>query len=191
MSSKNMMAQSVYTQFLKEDSVELKIQLSLDLWKYFTRNNIDSLKIVGIQVGAIDNVTDFGKGISCLILGSYYVRTGRYEYGTELLKKARISIVKRKDFQLLSEVDNTLGNALQLSGNYRLAAKYYTSSLMIGQVSSDESASFNGLIGLGKVFCSIENSVVGKKLISIYLSRALAMGKMEAAADAYDEVIHI
>jgi len=180
----NSCAQSTYSDFINEDSIELKVEHALNLWSYYTRNSIDSLKIVSIELDALPNISGTGSAISKLNLGSYYVRGGQINKGIELLKNVRLMAVADRNLNLLSDIDNALGNALSSSGSYRLAANYYMSSMVIGYCSTEETSSFNGMMGLGRIFYAAGDTLLAIKLASIYLARSLKLNRFEAGADA-------
>lgn len=177
-------AQSTYSEFISEDSIELKVELALNLWSNYSRNSIDSLKIISNILSSNPNLGDFGKGISLRSLGGYSIRSGDIEEGVEFLKDALYYFVETNADDQVSEVYNDLGNAYNLTGDYRTAAKYYSASLIQGKRASDVTASYNGMIGLGKVFYAIGDEELGMKLISIFLSKSLRDAKFESAANA-------
>ncbi|MFT5859760.1 MAG: tetratricopeptide (TPR) repeat protein [Flavobacteriaceae bacterium] len=177
-------AQSTYSDFISEDSMELKVEHALNLWNYYTRNCTDSLKVLSVDVAKITHLSKTGVAASQLCLGSYYVRGGELEVGINYLKNARAILAVEANMNLLSDVDNTLANAFNLLGNYRVAAKYYMLSLITGHRSPESTSSFNGLIGLGKVFCSVGDTLLGVRLISIYLAKSIYSNKFESASNA-------
>lgn len=165
----------------EKDSLQ-RIEMGNESWSYYVRNNIDSLETVGLLMVNEDSAGLYGVGIRNL--GSYQVRGKDINKGIELLEDAREIFLVDKAVVHISETENELGNAYFLLGDYRQAARYYLASIVHGSVSSDATASYNGMIGIGKTVCAKGDTTRGLLFIQEFLERALRDSKYEAAADA-------
>ena len=178
--------QSTYSEFEREKSIERKIEIALELRSYFIRNDIDSLLVLSSYMDSSKRLSrsETASAVRQSCIGSYHVRTGAFWVGMNQLKKSRQYFLRTKNFRELSRIDNEIGNGYLVNGIYYQGAKYFASSLDYGQKSTEETAHFNGMIGLGKIFCAVGDTIQGIRLISIFLSNCLGLNKFESAADA-------
>jgi len=171
-----------FTEFEREKDSVKRVEQAGASWSYYIRNNLDSLRIVGLEIMNLDSAVFFGLGSRNL--GSYQIRGGNIDRGVELLEQAREFFSRKKSFTLLSETENELGNAYFLVGNYRQSADFYLASMIHGSRSSDNTASYSGMIGFGKTIYSIGDTARALLFVQKYLERSLRDDKFEAAADA-------
>lgn len=171
-----------YSEFENETDPKRRVELGIESWNYYLRNNLDSLKITGQQM--IDNSSSSLYPIGIRNLGSYFIRTDDLNKGIELLKKAKDQFAKLEMTILLSETENELGNAYYLQGNYNQASRCYLSSISTGTKTSDATAAYNGMLGFGKTLCAAGDTLTGLLFIKRYLEKCLRDEKYEAASDA-------
>jgi tetratricopeptide (TPR) repeat protein len=132
------------------------------------------------------NQNAFAKAVGNSSLGSYLIRTGEIEKGIVQLKEAEVYFNKRSDYVLLSETRNEIGHAYYLSGSYNEAIKAYLTSIKSGKkATSDPTARFNGMLGLGRSYIAVGDTAVGVYTILDYKKQSIKYSKYEAAADAY------
>ena len=171
-----------YSEFKNEKDSARRIEMGIESWNHYLRNNLDSLKLLGSEIVHRDSAILYPIGIRNL--GSYYSRTNDIPHGIELLLEAR-EIFSGLNMQiLLSETENELGNAYFLLGNYNLSSRYYFASIVHGSVTSDVTASYNGMIGFGKTLAAIGDTSKGVLFVQEYLERCLRDEKFESASDA-------
>lgn len=171
-----------FSEFESEKDSLRRIELGIESWNYFLRNNIDSIRIAGQEIINDDSLSLYPVGVRNL--GSYYIRTNDISKGVELLKEAKDMFSMLEMTILLSETENELGNGFFLQGNYNQASRYYLASIIHGSKSSDVTARYNGMIGFGKTLCAIGDTVTGLLFVQEYLERCLRDEKFEAASDA-------
>lgn len=176
-----------YAEFLNEKDIVRKSSMGLELWNEYLRNDLDSLKIMSVDMLLASSETGnaFAKAVGEHALGSYLIRVGETEKGIEHLNEARRYFTKKEDYDELSIIYNELGNGRFLQGKYHEAIKMYLSSLRYGALAPDPTSAFNAKIGLGKSYCAIGDTVVGIKTVLEYKNQAVNFRKFEAAADAY------
>lgn len=171
-----------YSEFKNEKDATRRIEMGIESWNYYLRNNLDSLRLLGAEIMHKDSAILYPIGVRNL--GSYYSRTNDIARGIELLLEAR-EIFSELNMQiLLSETENELGNAYFLLGNYNLSSRYYFASIVHGSVTSDVTASYNGMIGFGKTLAAIGDTSKGVLFVQEYLERCLRDEKFESASDA-------
>lgn len=180
-------AQHTYSSYQAEKNISRKASAGLFLWNLYLRNNLDSLKILGVDLllVAAEEGDAFTKAVGEQALGSYQIRSGNLEQGIFHLQEARRFYMKREDYDQLTIAYNELGNARFLQGKYQEAIKMYLSSLRFGELAPDPTAAFSAKIGLGKAYVAMGDTAVGLKTIENYKDQAALMRKFESVADAY------
>ncbi len=176
-----------YAAFSAETKPEMRIKMGIESWNYYIKNNIDSLKIVGLELLPTKKQSKRDRqlyAVGTRNLGSYFIRSNDIPKGIGLLNAAKNEFAKQELNVLLSETENDLGNAYFLQGNFQLAAQHFLASMKIGQETSDETAGFNGMIGLGKAICASGDTVKGIHYVEQFLSQCLVLQKFESASDA-------
>lgn len=178
-------AQSLYEEFLNEKNLEKKSEMAEDFKDHYIKNRLDSLLILGYDL-INDNVEDTlsFEALGRRYLGSAWLRKGDFQKSIRLLEQAASLFDMDGRVIELSETYNELGNAYFSMGNYSSASKAYWKSVEYGEGSTDETAAYNGLIGLGKTYCSAGDTVLGVKLIRSFLDKVIKVNKYESAADA-------
>ncbi len=171
-----------FSEFENEKDSSKRIELGIESWNYYLRNNLDSIRIVGYELVNNDSISLYAVGIRNL--GSYHVRTNDINKGIELLGEAREMFSDLNLEVLLSETENELGNAFFLQGNYNQASRYFFASIVHGSLTADITAKYNGMIGFGKTVCAIGDTIKGLLFIHEYLERCLRDKKYESASDA-------
>ncbi|MFT5778787.1 MAG: tetratricopeptide (TPR) repeat protein [Crocinitomicaceae bacterium] len=177
-------SQVTYEQFVLEKDSSRLLYFCRELNTYYLRNSLDTVKIISMSMLSSTQTNECGKNFGSRYIGSYHLRKGNLEKATQCLAESRNYFAKCDLRSFKSETENELGNAFNLLGNYNLAAKFYIASIISGEESSDETAAFNGMIGLGKVFCASGDTSSGIRLVSVFLSKALRHDKFESSADA-------
>lgn len=178
-------AQSLYDKFLDEENLEKKSEMAEVLKDYYIKNNLDSLLVLGnclVSYGEKDQYRF--KSLGKRYVASSLLRKGRFQESIRLLDQAISLINTGGRGAELSETYNELGNAYFSIGNYSNASKAYWKSVESGEGSTDETAAYNGLIGLGKTYCSSGDTILGVKLIRSFLEKVVKADKYESAADA-------
>lgn len=180
-------AQVSYKQFKEQSDLNIKSELGLELWNYYNRSDLDSLKIAAIDLllDASAEEHEFARAVGSRMLGSYLYRTGKIEQGLEYLELSLGFFEKREDFVVASEVWNTIGHAYQLNGALKKAKEAYNKSLRLGEQSTDATASFNAKLGLGRTYILAGDTATGMSIWHSYKQRSLEAEKYEAAADVY------
>jgi tetratricopeptide (TPR) repeat protein len=176
-----------YANFSTETNQEMRLKMGIESWNYYIKNNIDSLKIIGLELLPAKKQSKRDRqlyAVGTRNLGSYLIRGSDILKGIGLLNEAKNEFAKQELNVLLSETENDLGNAYFLQGNYQRAAQHYLSSMKIGQETADETASFNGMIGLGKATCASGDTLKGIRLVEQFLAKCLTLKKFESASDA-------
>lgn len=180
-------SQVSYNSFKEEADLNIKSEMGLELWNYYIRFNLDSLKVAAVDLLllASEEEHEFGRAVGTRMLGSYLYRSGKIDQGLEYLSIAKKFFEQKEDYMIASEVYNEVGNALQLKGDFERAKEAYRKSLRLGEQSPDPTAAFNGKLGLGKVYIALGDTNVGMSLIHSYKQLALQNQKYEAASDAF------
>jgi len=180
-------AQHTYSSYQAEENMARKASAGLYLWNQYLRNDLDSLKILGVDLllAAAEEGDAFAKAVGEQALGSYQIRSGNLEKGIFHLQEARRFYMKREDYDQLTVTYNELGNARFLQGKYHEAIKMYLSSLRFGALAPDPTSAFSAKIGLGKAYVAIGDTAVGLKTIENYKEQAAQVRKFESVADAY------
>lgn len=165
----------------------MRLIMGIESWNYYIKNNIDSLKIVGLELLPTKKQSKLDRqfyAVGTRNLGSYLIRSGDIPKGIGLLNEAKKEFAQQELNVLLSETENDLGNAYFLRGNYQLAEQHFLSSMKIGQETADETAGFNGMIGLGKAICAAGDTLRGIHFVDQFLTKCVALKKFESASDA-------
>lgn len=180
-------AQLSYSEFHAESDPSRKAASGLELWNYYLRNDLDSLKILGVELllFAAEEGHPFCKAVGHHVLGSYLIRRGEIKKGLYHLNEAKNYYTRREDYDQLTIAYNEMGNARYLEGKYHEAIKMYLSSLKYGGLAPDLTSAFSAKIGLGKAYIASGDTVVGLKTIHEYKDQVLNFRKFESAADAY------
>lgn len=179
----NLSAQNFsYKEFVNEKDSIRRIELAIESWNYYVRNDIDSMRISGLEMINKDSLTLYPMGVRNL--GTYHVRVKDINKGITLLLEARDLFLDLHLVLLLSETEAELGNAYFLKGDYNQASHFYFVSIVHGSQTSDITARYNGMIGFGKTLCATGDTTTGLLFIQKYLERSLRDNKFEAASDA-------
>ncbi len=180
-------AQSKYADFREQEDLNIKSEMGLELWNYYLRHSLDSLKMAAVDLllDASEKKHEFARAAGTRMLGSYLYRSGKIEQGLEYLIVAKSFFEKKEDYMIASEINNEIGHVYLLKGDYAAAKKAYNESLKFGELSPDETATFNGKLGLGKVYVAMGDTNTGMTLIHSYKQLALQNQKFEAVSDAF------
>ena len=179
-------SQSTYNDYINETAINRKAEICLDLNNLYIRRDIDSLKIVGIELmlEAAETKNRFAEAVAEWMLGTYQIRVGATKNGLENLKYALNFFEKKEDYTLISELYNHIGHGFLLLGEYDEAVISYRESLKQGELSPDETAIFNAELGLGRAYIQLGDTALAMKLISHYRDESIRLSKYEAASDA-------
>ena len=180
-------AQVSYRSFHEQIDLNVKSEMGLELWNYYLRFDLDSLKIAAVDLllVASEEEHEFARAVGTRMLGSYLYRSGKIEQGLGYLNIARDYFEKREDFMVASEVYNEIGHSYFLQGKFGEAKHAYEKSIRLGEQSTDATAAFNGKLGLGKAYIALGDTNVGMTLIHSYKQLSLQNQKYEAASDAF------
>lgn len=167
----NGFSQNSYDDFKKEINIDRKAEICLELNYLYVRRDLDSLKIVGVELmlDAAETKNKFAEAVAEWMLGDFQIRTGLTESGLENLRKSLGYFEKQENYTLSSELYNTIGHALLIVGEYDEAKIAYETSLKQGGYSSDVTAAFNGELGLGHVYLALNDTVEALNLVIHYL----------------------
>lgn len=176
-----------YQQFKNQSDLNLKSELGLELWNYYTRSDLDSLKIAAIDLllVAAEKEHQFARAVGSRMLGGYLYRTGKIEQGLEYLRLSLGFFEQREDFVVASEVWNEIGHAYQLSGALNKAKEAYNKSLRLGEQSNDATAAFNAKLGLGRAYILAGDTATGMSIWHSYKQSSLESEKYESASNVY------
>ena len=178
-------AQASYSDFELEHEPVKRAIYALDLYNRYIREDLDSIKIVGINLLVMEVVPPYARAAANRLLGSYQVRQGEFEDGILKLKQAAGHFEKMEDYTLTSEIYNDIGHGFFLDGEYDEAIESYQRSINMGELGIDETAIFNGELGLGKAYMALGDTTLGLYFITHYKDKSLEHKKYEAVADAY------
>jgi len=183
----NSRAQLTYEEYRDQHDLNIKSEMGIELWNYFIRHNLDSLKIAAVDLllDAADKKHDFARAVGARMLGSFLYRSGKLDQGLDYLTIAKTYFEKKEDYLIASEICNEIGHVYFLKGDFKSAKKYYNASLKYGVQSPDETAAFNGKLGLGKAYIALGDTNTGMTIIHSYKQLSLQNQKYEAASDAF------
>jgi tetratricopeptide (TPR) repeat protein len=171
-----------FSEFENEKDSVLRCEMGIESWNYYIKSDLDSLQLMGLKMINQDSMNLYAVGLRNL--GSYQIRGDDIENGVDLLFQAREIFSRDGALVLLSESENELGNAFFLMGKYDDASKQYLASIFHGSISSDCTASYNGMLGFGKTLCAEGDTAQGLLFVQKFLERCLRDGKYESASDA-------
>ena len=176
-----------YQQFEEQSDITVKSEMGLELWNYYRRTNLDSLKIVAVDLllVASERKHVFSRAVGTRLLGSYLYQTGKIKQGLEYLNLARGYFEMKEDYVISSEIWNEIGHAFLLDGATEKAKEAYNKSLQFGEKSSDATAAFNGKLGLGRAFVVAGDTNAGMTILHAYKQKSLESEKYEAVADVF------
>ena len=180
-------AQYSYADFNNEADLYKKAEIGAFLSNEYKRNDLDSLRIISSEliILASENTNPYSKSVGQIGLGAYFIRSGSVAKGIGYLKEGLSYFEEKEDMTNVSEILNEIGNGYTLSGEFTNAIQSYIASLDYGKLAEDETAYFNGEIGLAKAYFSLGDTVKGKSTILHYKDEALKFDKFEAIANAY------
>lgn len=178
-------AQYHYSDYQFSTDINQKGEIGLYLSNEYERHNLDSLKILGVDMLMVadEHQNEFVQAVGNRALGSYLLRKGQVDQALHSLKSARRYFEKKADYHLLSETYNIIGNAYYLKGKHKEAIRAYKQSIEFGEHSKHETSSFNGKLGLGRAYCAHGDTAVGILVVEEYTKKSVRLKKYEAAAD--------
>lgn len=179
-------SQISYTSFLSEKNEIVQAEIAYELLENYRVNDLDSLKIVSVDLIEIGerNSNQFAIATGLSGFGSYCILSGSVKPGIDNLKIALKYFEKNEDWSHVSQIFNEIGNAYLMIGEFNSAIEAYSMSLEIGELSDDETDAFSGEIGLGKAYVAIGDTTNGVSSVSSYKMKAVELNKYEAAANA-------
>jgi tetratricopeptide (TPR) repeat protein len=179
--------QANYGNFLNETNIGRKAEIGLELWNYYLRANLDSLKITSVELllSASQEESEFARAVGTRMLGSYMFKVGKLDQGLQYIMSSKEYFEKKEDHVITSELYNEVGHIMYLKGEYDEAIAAYKKSTQIGKRSIDPTAEYNGKLGMGKSHVAKGDTSVGITFIQEYKNRAVQDNKFEAAADAF------
>jgi tetratricopeptide (TPR) repeat protein len=184
--SRSSRAQVGYSEFLNEDDVHRKAELGLSLWNEYLRSDLDSVKVVAIELlmDASEKEDEFARAVGTRILGSHLFRSGKIDQGIEYMISSREYFERNEDYITSSEIYNEVGHALFLKGEFDEAIVSFRKSIQFGKKSTDPTAEFSGEMGMGRCYISRGDTTIGLGIINNYRRLSLEHRKYEAVADA-------
>ncbi|MCH2224521.1 MAG: hypothetical protein MK066_07100 [Crocinitomicaceae bacterium] len=178
-------SQVAFEDFLEETDSQVKVEMGVELWDYYTRNNVDTLRLIGDELLINTSELDvLGEAVANGVMGSYYFRTGELRSCILFFSNAIKLFESLGNFDLLTDCYNEVGNCLYSQGYYNQASYFFQKSLLVGKEALDKTSSFSGLIGLGKTYCAVGDSSVGINLIWKYCTLSKLNHKWEALGNA-------
>ncbi len=185
--------QSSYDQFTQEENIHEKGRMTYDLYHYYIRYNLDSIKIVAMELLLDDDCVEnsFAQNMAYRALGAYLIRTGSVSKGLSLLKSAADYFEKNSDFLMASEIYNDIGHGLTIDYELDEAMRAYETSIELGKHDSDPTSEFNALLGLGKAELIEGDTVSALENLMTYRIHSLKLKKHEAASDATSIIANV
>lgn len=175
-----------FQSFIEETDSQVKAEIAIELWDYYTRNNVDTLRLIGNELLTnTDELGVLGRAVGNRVLGAYYTTIGDFNLGFDELRKSEKKFLDIGAARYLSETYNLLGNSCLATGYYKSGLIFFYRSIYYGLESIDKTDSYNGLLGLGKSYCVIGDTLLGVSLVSEYLKKSVSDSKNEASADAF------
>lgn len=183
----NLNAQVSYSAFENQSDLNVKSEMGLELWNYYSRFNLDSLKIAAVDLllDASSEEHEFARAVGTRMLGSYLWQSGKVDQGLGYLVASCEYFEKKEDFMIASEILNEIGHSHFVNGNQDEAKEAYKKSLRLGEQSPDATAAFNGKLGLAKSYIVTGDTNVGMSLLHSYKQLSIQNQKYEAASDAF------
>jgi len=178
--------QTKYESFLIENDIYRQAEKGAVLIDYYRENNVDSLKIISIDLIEFGKrkKNDFAMAIGLNGYGKYAILTGKVESGLICFKKSLHYFEKQEDYSNVSILLNEIGNAYLLHGEIYNALESFRISLKVGAHSPEYTDAFNGEIGMSKCFFALGDTIKGLQLLIGYKNKALMNSKYESAAIA-------
>ena len=161
----------------------------LQLWEKYIQYNVDSCKLLAIQLRASSSNNQKNAAIFHLVSGSYLTRIGMYEEALRHLSISKSYFFQLQDFELLSKIYNEIGIALHYSGNLTDAVSYYKSSIESGINSENELAEILAEINLAKLYITEGKYDPALNHVFHYISIARKHNKYEALSNAYATLV--
>jgi tetratricopeptide (TPR) repeat protein len=174
-----------FAAFKKENQLEKKTRLALELWEHYLRNDVDSLQFLAAELATSKNRNSFSHAVSKRIFGCFQVRKGKILEGIKLLKESKNYFLSIGDMQLLCEELNELGIAYYLQGDLETAAFYFKSSLTTGAQSPKETDAILAEVNLAKVYIAEKDFKQATAILNHYIFTTKELKKWEAVANAY------
>ncbi len=176
-----------YQQFQNESDLHKKTEIAYSLLNEYSMNSLDSLRLISTQLVLIgkENNIEYSLSTGQFGLGSYFLRTGKQKRAIKSLKSSLVFFKSIEDYQLVSEILNEIGNSYAISGEYTNAIESYISSMDFGSISKDETASFNGEIGLAKAYFSLGDTLKGESTLASYIKECIKYEKYQSISNAY------
>ena len=174
-----------FAAFKKENQLEQKTRIALELWEHYLRNDVDSLQFLAVELATSKNRNSFSLAVSKRIFGCFQVRKGKILEGIKLLKESKNYFLYIGDMQLLCEELNELGIAYYLQGDLETAAFYFKSSLTTGAQSPKETDAILAEVNLAKVYIAEKDFKQASAILNHYIFTAKELKKWEAVANAY------
>ena len=160
------------------------VTIAEDLSEYYIQRDLDTLRMIAAHLIQRKESGAFISGLGYRLYGSYFIRKGEISNGILCLNTAYSELKNLGISPEFSVVNNELGNAHYLEGNFSKAIRYYSRSVRIGEELNDAIVALNGMIGLGKAYYRRGDTILGEYLLEVFLSRALIHGKYTSASDA-------
>lgn len=176
-----------YKTFYSESDLDRKSNLALELWNYYLSNDLDSLRIVGLELlnNAKLSQHSFAEAVSYRILGDYEIWSGEHDNGRSHLQKGARYFLKIENYLLYSECLISFGNSLFMQGDLDDAQKAYLFALEAGKKSNDQTAWFAAELNLAKVIAAKNDTLRAIELGIHYKNEALRLYRYEAVSNAY------
>ncbi len=179
--------QVTYQQYEEEKDLYKKTEIAYTLICDYEMNNLDSSRLLATQLILLGKENGFEYSIAMgeYGVGSYYLRTGKQEKAIPFLKSALVYFKSKEDYKIVSEILNEIGNSYAMNGEYTNAIESYISSMDFGFISNDETAAFNGQIGLAKAYFSLGDTLKGETAMMAYIKSCVKHEKYQSISNAY------
>jgi len=180
-------SQVSYQQYENERDLHKKTEVAYFLLNEYSMNSLDSLRMISTELILLgkENNIDYSISTGEFGLGSFFLRTGKQHKAIEFLKSSLVYFKSIGDYQLVSEILNEIGNSYAINGEYTNAIESYISSMDFGSISTDETASFNGEIGLAKAYFSLGDTLKGESTLASYIKECIKFEKYQSISNAY------
>jgi len=160
-------------------------------WERYIQSDLDSCKILVLNLRQMDNKSPNDDAIFHLISGSYLARIGAFKQSIDHLNQAKLYFLQLQDFELLTKILNEIGICFHLSGNRQEATYYYEQSMLCGKKADDELLSILAEINLAKLYIEDEKYVAAFTQLQHYISISKKYEKFEALSNAYAALVDL
>lgn len=182
-----------YNDYQQEKNLSQKAYIAYVLYDVYLRNDLDSALVISKDLLAHNEIenNDYAFGIGKLVLGTYQFRSGKVNEGILNLRIAEKIFKQLENYEELTEVLSSLGNAHVYKGEPSNAIPFYQSSIKYGKLSPNKSTSYIAYINLAIALKNMNQLDEAEKNANIYLALAEKYNKKEAMGTAISTLANI